>query len=73
MIPEGIVVALAPEPLVETKAGPHTAEIATAAHMAKMASDAQVSVTTTRVQWRVSDGISVGGCEMVDISHLLPP
>jgi hypothetical protein len=50
MIPEGIVVVLAPEPLVETKSGPQTAEIATATHMAKIASDAHASVTRTRVQ-----------------------
>ena len=48
--PEGIVVVLDPEPLVDTKSGPQTAEIATATHIAKMASDAHVSVTMTRVQ-----------------------
>jgi hypothetical protein len=50
MIPEGIVVVLDPEPLVDTKSVPQTAEIATATHIAKMANDAHVSVTTTRVQ-----------------------
>ena len=50
MIPDGIVVVLDPEPLVDTKAGPQTAEIATVTHIAKMANDAHVSVTTTLVQ-----------------------
>ena len=50
MIPEGMVVVLAPDPLVDTKSGPQTAAIATAIHIAKMARDAQVSVTRARVQ-----------------------
>src|SRR5262245_1920960 len=73
-IPEGMVVLLVPDPLVEAKSGPQTAAIATAIHIAKIASDAQVSTTRTCVQRRASDGIPVGGCGMVDISHTsLPP
>ena len=53
-IPDGIVVVLAPEPLDETKSGPHTALIATALHMAKIASDAHISGTSTWDHIRVS-------------------
>jgi len=42
-----MVVVVAPEPLVETKSGPHTALIATVLHIAKIASDAHISRTSS--------------------------
>jgi hypothetical protein len=72
-IPEGIVVLLEPAPLVDTKSGPQIVAIATAIHIAKIASDAHISTTRTRWdQCRVSGETAVGGCEIVDMSHLLP-
>jgi hypothetical protein len=67
-IPDGIFVLFVPAPLLDTKSGPQTAAIATAAHIAKMASDAQVSMTRTRsLQWRVSGEVPVGRCEIFDM------
>jgi hypothetical protein len=44
-IPDGIVVLLVPDPLEETKSGPHTALTATANHIAVTASEAHISLT----------------------------
>jgi len=45
-IPEGMVVLFVPDPLEETKSGPHTALTATAIHIAKIASEAHTSLTS---------------------------
>jgi hypothetical protein len=72
-IPDGIVVLLPPGPLLETKSAPHTALTATAIHIATIASDAHISVARSCKDQRLLSGIArADGCEMVDISHLLP-
>ncbi|MCE3286578.1 MAG: hypothetical protein K0S64_184 [Gaiellaceae bacterium] len=43
-IPDGMVVLSVPDPLEETKSGPHTALTATATHIAEIASDAHISL-----------------------------
>ena len=71
-IPDGIVVLFVPEPLTETKSGPHTAQIATTTHIAVIASDAHISGTSTSpAHRRFSGAIPEEGCDAVDISHLL--
>jgi hypothetical protein len=42
-IPDGIVVLLDPDPVVDTKSGPQTAVAATAIHIDVIASDAHAS------------------------------
>src|SRR5262245_66245047 len=64
MTPDGIVVLLAPLPLVDTKSGPHTALTATAIHIAVIASDAQTSDVMCSSQCCRS---GTGCCETVDI------
>jgi hypothetical protein len=72
MTPEGIVVLFVPAPLLATKSGPHTVANATEIHIAKIPSEAHISVTKTRFdQCGASDDIPVGGWEIVDIPHLL--
>src|SRR5215475_10569420 len=66
--PDGIVVLLAPLPLVDTKSGPHTALTATAIHIAVIASDAQTSAVMCSSQCCRS---GTECCETVDIVH--PP
>jgi hypothetical protein len=43
-IPEGMVVLSEPDPLEETKSGPHTALTATATHIAEIAREAHISL-----------------------------
>ena len=67
MTPDGIVVLLPPAPLLATRSGPHTAETATATHIAVIAKDAHVSATRScTVRGRRSATTPDGGCEIVD-------
>ena len=47
-IPGGIVVVVAPKPLVETKSGPQTAPVADTAQMTTIARDAHISAASNR-------------------------
>src|SRR5262245_60733342 len=69
--PSGIVDPL-PSLLWKTASGPQTDATATAIHIAKIASDAHMSRARSSQVHPRSDTVSVGGCEIVDISHLLP-
>src|SRR5262249_60093895 len=69
--PVGIVDPF-PSLLWKTASGPQTEETATAIHIAKIVSDAHMSRAWSNSVHPPSETPPVGGCEIVDISHLLP-
>src|SRR5689334_14292052 len=64
-----MLVVLAPAPLLATRSGPKTEQNRTASHIAEMASDAHISLTSTR-EYHRGRWAAVGGtcAETVDMS-----
>src|SRR6185436_16936501 len=70
MIPEGMVVVLAPAPLMATKSGPKMEQNSTASHIAVMANEAHISLTSTRENHRGRSAAVGGACaDTVDMSN----
>jgi hypothetical protein len=70
-IPDGIVEPV-PSLLRKTASGPQSDVTATAIHIAEIARDAQASRARSSIIHPRSGTVSVGECERVAMSHLLP-